>query len=229
MLLPRAAPTSGSRPGPRMSSAITRMMTSSSGPGCSACRAALRPRGPNAGSGRLARCYGSTGRRAAQSRAAVRERRRRGRSVRAVARGRRRGPGDPPRDVDEEPAAAAGRRPARRVAGPSREHRPPRRRPGRRRRAPGTPDPARSRGSRPARPAPWRRRPARRSRRDPSRDPPGDPRVERLGRAPPSRSAVDAQVLELAGARVRRPAQDVGEPVRRARAAARSPPRRGTG
>ena len=33
MLLPSDAPTSGSLPGPRMSSAITRMMTSSRGPG----------------------------------------------------------------------------------------------------------------------------------------------------------------------------------------------------
>ena len=33
MLRPSAAPTSGSLPGPRMSSAITRMMTSSRGPG----------------------------------------------------------------------------------------------------------------------------------------------------------------------------------------------------
>src|SRR5258708_38298193 len=33
MLLPRDAPTSGSFPGPRMMRAITRMMTSSSGPG----------------------------------------------------------------------------------------------------------------------------------------------------------------------------------------------------
>ena len=48
MLLPSAAPTSGSLPGPRMRSAITRMMTSSRGPGVGmvgACSCETRVRG----------------------------------------------------------------------------------------------------------------------------------------------------------------------------------------
>ena len=105
-----------------------------------------------------------------------------------------------------DPAGAA-------VAGPS--ARPARcRRPGHRRPGRGT----RARGDGADRRELGRRRraddEARRSRRGPSRRPGGRPAG---GAAPPGRrsprSAADAQVLELGRARVRRPAQDVGEAV----------------
>ena len=138
----------------------------------------------------------------------------------AVVQGR---PGDAPRDVDEQ--AAAGPAAGRRGRAPDRRRGPaPTRRPGRRRPGRGTARPGRSPGSsassagavapttRPTvPPGPQsRRRRATRS-------------CRRSAGAPVAGSAATTQVLQLAGARVGGAAQDVGEPVERARGAARWP------
>ena len=158
-------PTSGSLPGPRMRSAMTRMMMSSGAPMLNGIVVGAPVAGgpldrPAAGSGG----YGSTGRRRAHSAAASATRSKGSRGA-PVGRARR-GAADAPRHVDEEPAAGS---PTRRVdrrrdraRGPGRS-----RRPGPRPRARGTPGRGRWRGSRPARPARWPRRRARRFGPDP--------------------------------------------------------------
>ena len=125
MLLPSAAPTSGSLPGPMTIKAMIRMMISSSGPDVRH-RRWLRPRcwsrgRRRAGLDALARVARAGGQpsRAQLPRGLAAIAGSRAASRRPARRAPRRGPGDPPRDVDEEAAAGppAGRRRRRPAVG----------------------------------------------------------------------------------------------------------------
>ena len=206
----------GSWPGPRTRRAITRMMTSSGGAdvrqslatsGCGSGRGADTPAAASRGRG-----YDSTGSLAAHSRAAAARR-----SPGSAGSPSRRSPGGPrdaPRDVDEQATARPPARPAPPVAGPAA-------RTGGRVAALGAD--ARGRGTRArargagcaassagavaptTRPGPLARaRPPRRG---------GRPAGGAARPGPRSRVGGDHEVLELAGARVGGPAEDVGEAV----------------
>ena len=138
-------------------------------------------------------------------------------------------PGDPARDVDQESPAGAARRPVPRrpvrTPGPARHRRPGHRHPGRGTRAPG-----RSPGSRrvpPGAVAPTTSPTVPPG--SPARREPGDAGVQRLGRGTGQRRRGDIEILQLAGARVGRPAEQVGEAVRALDEGRRPPPSRGTG
>ena len=160
MLLPSAAPTSGSLPGPRIKSAMTRMMTSSSGPGVGIVRRA--PVDSGFAAARVAQGVAEPSRRRPPRHARMGRQRtpRRGpaRRRRSLARC---SPGVPhpagPRPV---------RRPPCRARGPDLP-----RLPEHRHRVRGRPGPGPSPGSPPARPGPSPRRPARPSRRAPTAPP----------------------------------------------------------